>query len=105
MIEVDPASDAIDVFLPRGVEAGNDSSALLIERLNPDTLLDFALVFDVEILLGLRFDRQSVAIPAPGSWHIESAHGFVARDDVLQDGDEDGSVVRTSRRKGRTVVE
>src|SRR5215203_1570096 len=101
MVEVHPATNAIDVDLPCRVEGRHDFPALVVERLDADSLLDLAFVFDSQILFRLGFHRESVAIPAPGARHIETAHRLVSRYDVLQDADEDRPVMRTARGERR----
>jgi hypothetical protein len=60
---------------------------------------------DLQLLVDLILDRQTVAIPPEPSRNGVSSLGGVSADDVLDGSSCDVSVVRSSSGEGRTIVE
>ena len=62
-------------------------------------------LFAPELLFHLRFDGQTVAIPAGNVGRAETRHGFRLYDHILENLVERGAEMNRARRIGRTVVQ
>ena len=104
VVEVDPAGLPGDVLLPLVGVPQDRFAAGVVERLDahPD---DLGLVLDAELAFGLDLGRQPVGVPAEPSLDPMTAHGLVARHDVLDVAGQQVAVVRQAVGERRTVVE
>ena len=104
VVEVDPPSLASDVALPLARVAQHTRTAELVELLDA-VFGDFGMTRDAELLLGLDFGRQSVAVPAEAPLDSAPAHGLVARHRIFHEPSEQVTVVRKTVGERWTVVE
>src|SRR5690606_30720120 len=102
--EVDPPRLPGDVPLPLPRVAQHRGPARVVE-LGHAELEDLRLGGDAELPFGLHLGGQAVGVPAEPPLHPASAHGVVARDDVLDVPGEQVPVVGQPVGERRPVVE
>ena len=83
VVEVDPEADALGQPLPLLHVGEHRLPAAGVERGDP-VGLDLVLGGDPQLLLDCDLDRQAVAVPPPLALDPVTAHGLVARVDVLE---------------------
>jgi hypothetical protein len=89
---------------PLGGVAQHDAAAGFVEA--PDAVgQDVAPRLELQLLFHLVLDGQAVAVPAEAPFDAETAHGAVARHDVLDGAGQEMAVVRQAGRERRPVVE
>ncbi len=104
MLEIDPAALATYIGLPLVGVLQDGLAAGGVERLDAQ-LEDLVLGLQAQHPLRLELGRQPVGVPAEAALDPASAHGLVARDEVLDVPGEQVTVVRQAVREGRAVVE
>jgi hypothetical protein len=104
VVEVDPAAHAGDGLAPLLDIGQHHGAARLVEDVHARGR-DVRGAGKAQLLLRERLDGQAVAVPAEAALHEMSAHGLVARGDVLDGAGEQMAVVRQAGGEGGAVVE
>src|SRR3989344_2091808 len=104
MIVGDEPADTIDEA-PPFIHETQDRIFTSSIKLGNTHFLDFFFVLETELFFHHVFYRKTVAIPPPAATHAETAHSFIARDHILDDGGKQAAVVGQAGGKRRTVVE
>ena len=60
---------------------------------------------ELELLLGVQFRREAVAIPAEAALSDLAAHGLVARNQILHEAGDEMTVMRQAIGEGRAIIE
>ncbi len=102
--EVDPPPKSIDHVFPKAGVTHDDVAALLVILGNAHRK-HLLPVSDLELLVNLVLDRQSVTVPSEPSLHVVAGLRGVAADYVLDGAGGNVAVMGCTSSKGRSVIE
>lgn len=104
ILEINPTTSPGHNLLPGGGVPHNNLPALRVVVSKPK-LLALGLGIDFELLVDLKLDRESVAVPPELTGHVVPGHGGISGDHVLDGTCTDVAVVGEPCGEGGPVVE
>ena len=75
---IDPSGHLLHVFFPCFIVVRNDLITLIVEIIDANAFFNFIFIFDLQSCFCLVFNRKSMTVPPPNSWHFISSHRPIA---------------------------
>lgn len=104
VVEVNPASQALNRGPPFRSVAHDNGAALLVVLCNSN-LLHSSFSRNTQLLVNLVFNGESMSIPSKSSLDVIALHGPISRDDVLDGGRQQMAIVRKTGSEWRAIIE
>ena len=104
MVEVNPATHALDRFAPLGLIAHHDGSAFRVV-LGDAHFKDIFFALDTQLLVNFVLNRQTMTVPAKATVHVMTGRVGEASHDILHCSCKKVTIMGQARSKRRSIVE